>query len=89
MLETDGKNNGNSTKGQLVVWGPVVWIPRTPLRKEVLLRGTLGIPNRNTYPWKSKSTVEIIGLPQVDDLLSREFESSQNWGSLLGTDIIP
>ncbi len=34
-----------STNGSLVVWGPVVWIPRIPLWKGLLLRGIPRIPN--------------------------------------------
>ena len=35
---------------QLLVWGPVVWIPRIPLWKGLLLRGILRIPNHQPKP---------------------------------------
>ena len=42
----------------------------------VVSRGTQR-PFSLYLPWKSKSTIEIIGFPQVDYSFSREFESSK------------
>ena len=38
------KHRGVSTNGKLVVWGPVVWIPRIPLFEGLLPLGTVFSP---------------------------------------------